>query len=154
MARSWPARLVMPRRIADSLEAAVHDAPGLEICGLLGGHGEQVTRRYPARNVAAEPGRRFEMDPRAQIAAMRDMRERELDLVAIYHSHPDGSERPSATDLALHAYPGSLCLILPDTGPGPVEPRAWAMTAGGWHEVPVVVTTGSGKPLDPPRPRS
>jgi len=35
-----------------------------------------------------------------------------LELIAIYHSHPDGPARPSATDVANAYYPDTVQLII------------------------------------------
>jgi proteasome lid subunit RPN8/RPN11 len=52
------------------------------------------------------------MDARAQIAAMRTMRQRDEELFAIYHSHPNAPATPSQKDLQQAAYPGVVYLIV------------------------------------------
>ncbi|MCG8292370.1 MULTISPECIES: C40 family peptidase [Pseudomonas] len=48
------------------------------------------------RNTASEPGEEFRIDPR-DYAAAEDLGE----IVAVVHSHPDASSRPSSRDLAM-----------------------------------------------------
>jgi len=52
------------------------------------------------------------MDPKEMLAAFKDMRERQFDLVAIYHSHTHSPAYPSATDIGLAYYPEAAYLII------------------------------------------
>jgi len=101
----------LPTDLYEELIGRARAEPEREVCGLLGARGE-VLSHYPIANTAAEPARRFSMDPGEQIHAMRRMREREERLFAIYHSHPHSPPRPSPTDLAEAAYPEALYLIV------------------------------------------
>ena len=67
---------------------------------------------YPVANVATEPACRYEMDPAQQIAALRAMRMRGEQLLAIMHSHPASAALPSATDIAEANYPDAIYLII------------------------------------------
>ena len=104
-----------------------------EICGLIGAHHGQARRLYPIANIAVDPTRRFTMDPKGQIDAMRHMREAAEQLYAIYHSHPQGAALPSPTDLAEAAYPQAFYLILA-WGAGD-EPLLRAFRLDGAHYV-------------------
>lgn len=66
---------------------------------------------YPIANIAARPNCRFEMAPALLIGTMRSMREQQLALQAIYHSHPYGSPKPSRLDIQQMNYPGVINLI-------------------------------------------
>lgn len=94
-------------------EAAI--AGARECCGLLLGQGERIEQAVPAANVAADPERRFEIDPAALLAAHKAARAGGPEIVGYYHSHPDGHPLPSATDCE-HA-----------SG----DRRIWAIIAGG-----------------------
>jgi proteasome lid subunit RPN8/RPN11 len=54
---------------------------------------------------------RFRMDPGEQLELMTQMDENGWRLAGIYHSHPNGPNHPSATDLAEAAYPHAVSLI-------------------------------------------
>ena len=82
-----------------------------ECCGLLLGQGDQIAEARPAANVAADPLRRFEIDPARLIAAERDARQGGPMLLGYYHSHPNGLAEPSATDLASAPPDGRIWLI-------------------------------------------
>src|SRR5438270_7221589 len=95
--------------IAHAREAAPH-----ECCGLIGGTTDGVARSiYRARNIAANPLVTYEAAPEDLFSAQRKMREREEELIAIYHSHPRSSDpQPSATDVRLAYYPAAVYLIV------------------------------------------
>ncbi len=81
-----------------ALEAAYPE----EGCGLLIGAWEgadcQIGRIAESANLAAEPRRHFEIDPRLQLALQRQLRGGPERIVGVYHSHPDGPAQPSETD--------------------------------------------------------
>lgn len=111
--------LQLPRAIREAMLQHTRGRPDEEVCGLLGGRDATAGRYYPVRNIATDPRRKFLMEPGAQIAAMRAMRERGESLVGIFHSHPDSPAAPSAVDLALAAYPDTIYVIAAAGGEGP-----------------------------------
>lgn len=82
-----------------------------EACGILGGKGNRVLRLYRMTNTEKSPTTYF-MDSREQFAAMRDLRERELEMVGIYHSHVSTPACPSARDTQMSFYPEALYVIV------------------------------------------
>jgi [CysO sulfur-carrier protein]-S-L-cysteine hydrolase len=76
----------------------------LEACGLLAGKNDTVQTVLMVRNQAQSPVR-FVMDPLEQLAALEWIDSKDLDLLAIFHSHPAGPETVSETDIAEAAYP-------------------------------------------------
>lgn len=114
----------MPKHIIDALIAhARADAPN-ECCGLLAGKGEIASEIYPIANlpsddpavsdlkVPADRRLRYVMDPKAQIAAFKKMRENGTEMMAIYHSHTASEAYPSATDVRLAFYTDVHYLIV------------------------------------------
>ena len=77
-----------------------------ECCGaLLGeinGDGVRAVREVVrCQNTRVDsPQNRYHIDPRELVRIQRQARERELDIVGFYHSHPDHPAQWSATDLA------------------------------------------------------
>jgi proteasome lid subunit RPN8/RPN11 len=110
----------------------------MEVCGLIG-LGPEGTTVYPVRNVSPDPAHRFELDPRAQIAAMRTMRERGEDLFAIYHSHPRAPAWPSARDVEEASYAEALYLIVSLDTRGVLEMRGFRLADSGVTEVPILL---------------
>src|SRR2546426_9886549 len=104
-----PFRLLVPRRFQDELLAHARRELPNECCGLLAGKvttdrkGEpvaRVERCFPLVNAAASPVE-YLSDARSMFAAVREMRahEHELEILAVYHSHPTSHPVPSGTDL-------------------------------------------------------
>ena len=62
----------------------------------------------------------YQADARDLFAAFREMRERELELIAIYHSHPTSPARPSRVDLAENYYGDVPRIIISLAGSSPV----------------------------------
>ncbi|RMD70567.1 MAG: M67 family peptidase [Gammaproteobacteria bacterium] len=129
----------LPRTLVNQLLAQAQMAQGKEICGLIGGRGGKPTRCYPIPNAATDPARRFRMDPRAQIQAMREMREGGETLFAIYHSHPRGPAQPSARDIAESQYPDTLYLVISLGTEGVIEMRGYEIKAGKVEEVALLI---------------
>ncbi len=129
------------KRIADHGEAAYPQ----EACGLLVGFSRadgdiEVTRVAESENVAAAPGNdRFEIDPELRLRLMHEARDTEpagmrgasRGIIGHYHSHPDGSARPSATDLAMVWEPGLVWLITAVIGGQAVQSTAHLLSPSG-----------------------
>jgi [CysO sulfur-carrier protein]-S-L-cysteine hydrolase len=81
-----------------------------EGCGLIGGRAGQAEVVLAVRNELRSPVR-FRMDPIDQLEKMIWLEDQNLDILAIFHSHPTGPEIPSQTDLEEFAYPGTITLI-------------------------------------------
>ncbi|MGI9102949.1 MAG: Mov34/MPN/PAD-1 family protein [Terriglobales bacterium] len=76
-----------------------------ECCGVLLGQMEgeerQVSEVVRCGNTRSDrPQDRYHIDPRELVRIQRQGRERGLDIVGFYHSHPDHPARWSQTDLA------------------------------------------------------
>ena len=86
-----------------------------EACGLLAGHsrGEEawVEKVYLLEN-ADHSATHFTIAPEEQLKAILDMRERRLELLGNWHSHPETPCRPSAEDIRLALDPAASYLIL------------------------------------------
>lgn len=100
-----------------------------ECCGLLVGtcDGGLVTVREVHSSVNTWEGdhaRRFQIDPQLQLRLQRECRERRLDIIGSYHSHPQGQAQPSATDAEM-AWPDLIYLIVAFRDEHPDEMRCW-----------------------------
>lgn len=129
----------LPRTLVNQLLHQAQVSPQTEICGLIGATAEGGVSVYPVANVAEEPDRLFRMEPSAQIAAMRRMREHGESLFAIYHSHPHAPALPSARDLAEAAYPEALYLVISLDTKGVLEMRGFRLEEGRSREVELEV---------------
>ena len=112
-------RLLLPRAVYEALlEEARRSLPN-ECCGLLGGHGERATDIFPATNALASPTA-YDIAVPELVALFRRLRAEKLELVGIYHSHPQGDNAPSPRDVELAYYPQSAYFII---SPRPDAPR-------------------------------
>jgi [CysO sulfur-carrier protein]-S-L-cysteine hydrolase len=99
--------LRIPRRLLDALIAdAVAQRP-YECCGLLAGRIDpdgtvaDVVELLPLINELRSPTE-FRSDPRSHLAAERRVRARQLEVLAVYHSHPTSDPVPSRKDRELN----------------------------------------------------
>lgn len=75
-----------------------------ECCGLLlgktaGAGGKEVMEIFKAENLNKERANdRYELNPKDFLRADKHGAEKNLQIVGIYHSHPDHPARPSAVD--------------------------------------------------------
>jgi [CysO sulfur-carrier protein]-S-L-cysteine hydrolase len=118
----------IPRKLTNQMLHLAQLSPDSEICGLVGGKNGQPLSCYPVANHADEPARRFLLDSRGQLAAMRAMRDRGEELFAIYHSHPAAPAEPSVHDLQQAAYPDALYLIISLNTKGVLEMRGFRIS--------------------------
>ena len=123
---------VLRRRMLEHALAS----PGEEVCGLVGGRDGTPVNYYPVTNDAPDRECRFLMNPAEQIAAMRCMRAGGEQLLGIFHSHPGAPAAPSAVDLALAAYPGTVYFITSLQGAAP-ELQAFRYDGAAFARVPL-----------------
>ncbi|MBX7106217.1 MAG: M67 family metallopeptidase [Gemmataceae bacterium] len=118
--------MIITRPAYDAMLAHARAAMPDEACGFLAGR-DHVTHFLPLDNAADMPRTQFESSPRSTLAAYRRMRELNLELLAVYHSHPTSPPAPSETDKERHNLPGVLCVIV---SPLTDAVAAWDMEQG------------------------
>jgi|SRR5579884_3256399 len=133
---STPFRLVVPQLLLAEVVAQARQEQPNECCGLLagvvdGGVGRVVVR-YALVNALASPTR-FESEPRGLFEAYRDMRRRDVELLAVYHSHPTSPPLPSRIDLEQSCGPNVVNLIVSLTTEPPAV-RGWWLTESDYGE--------------------
>jgi proteasome lid subunit RPN8/RPN11 len=111
-----------------------------EDCGLLLGRREagrvEVRRALRVRNRAGtgERTRRYRIDPADYLRCERRAQAAGLDVVGIWHSHPDGEAAPSRTDARL-AWARWCYLVAAVDRRGVRELRAWTLRGAGFREI-------------------
>lgn len=103
---------------------------------MLIGSGNDVTEAIAARNIA-DSQTRFLIDPQDHIDAIRGARDRGLEVLGFYHSHPHSSPVPSETDRAEATYPDHLYLIV-GLASESSEIRLYRLTNGNFLELAFV----------------
>ena len=103
--------LLMDVYVYEAIIAAGQTGYPLEVCGLLAGKNGRISHHYPIHNIRQSQVA-FEMDPKQQIETILAIEGQGRDLLAMYHSHPQGPTVPSATDIAQAYYPELVQFIL------------------------------------------
>lgn len=122
----------------ESMRRHVQSCLEEEACGLLGGDKGEVRMVIAVSNSLHSPVR-FRMDPEGQLAAMHAIEEAGLELLGIYHSHPQGPPGLSETDLEEMSYPELAYLIWSPSG-GHWTCRAYRLEAGQVVEIGLQVS--------------
>ena len=118
--------LQIDREVLLEMVRASRAAAPLEACGLVGGRDGRLTRLYNLTNLDAS-AEHYMLVPEEQFAAVKDMRERGLELLAIWHSHPATPARMSEEDLKLAFTTDVVYLILSLAGPGEPELKGFTV---------------------------
>jgi desampylase len=118
--------VIVPPRILAGLRRHAAAAMPAECCGALIGVLQRERREIrtiiPLAN-AATGHDRYRIEADTVLRLERQVASTGLSVVGFYHSHPDGTAMPSATDLEL-ACPGYLYLIV---AAGGGELRGWKL---------------------------
>ena len=101
----------LTRSQADIMIEQAQVGESREICGMIGGIGTVASKIFPTVNID-ESDITYKIDPKEQFAIMRALREEKLELVGIYHSHPETEAYPSSADISLAFYPEAHYLII------------------------------------------
>ena len=109
-----------------------------ETCGVLigrcGDEETEVEEVIAARNLNLERARdRYELDPAALLAADEAARSRGLEIIGIWHSHPDHPAVPSETDRA-QAWRGWSYIIVSVASGGVEDLRSWRLNGADFVE--------------------
>ena len=81
----------------------------------------------------------FMMEPKEQFAVVKDIRSAGLEMLAIYHSHPETDARPSAEDIRLALTPDVTYVIVSLQDSSGSAVKAFLIENGNVKEVPVKI---------------
>ncbi len=127
------------RVVADVLARMTEEArrdPGIECCGLLAGRNRVIHEVFPARNALASPTA-FEIAPVELFRLFRRMRDRSVDHLGIYHSHPRGDNVPSSRDIERAFYPDVAYFIVSPAADTPRPVRAFRIRDARFAELTI-----------------
>jgi proteasome lid subunit RPN8/RPN11 len=133
--------LALPSEVRGEIERWIRAGYPEETCGLLVGRSRlgrtEALRATRARNLNRERARdRYELDPADFLAADLAAREQGLEIVGVWHSHPDHPAEPSETD-RLAAWEGWSYLIVEVTRAGVAAVRSWRLAEQRFQEEPI-----------------
>ncbi len=94
----------------EMVKQAKTQAP-VEACGILAGRDHSAEKFYKMKN-ADNSSDHFMMVPQEQFTVIKDIRSSGLEMLAIYHSHPESPARPSLEDIRLALTPDVIYVIL------------------------------------------
>lgn len=112
----------------------------LECCGLLAGSDGAIARIFPAANAAENPATSYEIAPREIFSLMRAMRAEGVEMLGIYHSHPNGRNEPSPRDIEQAYYSEAAYFIVSPREDGERAVRAFSIRDGSVEELEILLT--------------
>ena len=104
-------RLNISPKIFDEMISHCKEAHPNEACGILAGKGDDASKIYKMTNIENSPVSYF-MDSKEQFKVMKDIRENNLSMLAIFHSHPSSPAYPSEKDKSLAFYEDCVYVIV------------------------------------------
>ena len=131
-------RLEIPKNIFEKmLEEARAKAP-IEACGILAGKEHMVEKFYPMTNIENSSDH-FLMEPKEQFAVVKDIRATGLEMLSIYHSHPESPAHPSAEDMKLALTPNVIYTIVSLQKPDSPVINGFLINDGSIEKVPIEI---------------
>jgi desampylase len=124
--------------VVDEVAAHARESLPAECCGVLLGTDSEVVEAVRAGNLSEDPNR-YRLDPKDHINARRAARQRGLEVVGFYHSHPHSEPEPSVADLSEATYPGHLYLIVRPLVEG-AKVRVFRFVQGRFLELGFIAT--------------
>ncbi len=101
----------IPRSVCDAIvEHAKKESP-LECCGILAGKDRTVKKVFELTNTEKSPVR-FLMSPEEQLRVFEELERESIEMIAIYHSHPQSTAFPSEADVKMAFYPEVSSIII------------------------------------------
>ena len=121
--------IIINQKEIETIKGFVKNAYPDECCGLLvgkvTGEEKEVVEVHALTNLNTERSKdRYEVDPAEYMKVDRDVAARKLDIVGIYHSHPDHPSKPSEFD-AGRAWEGYSYLIIAIANGKEFEMKSW-----------------------------
>jgi proteasome lid subunit RPN8/RPN11 len=113
------------------------EAP-VEACGILAGRDNKVEKLYKMTNVDNSSDH-FMMEPAEQFKVVKDIRSAGLEMLAIYHSHPETPARPSAEDIRLALTPDVIYVIVSLQNSNRPAVKGFLIEDGNVTKVPVKI---------------
>ena len=107
------------------------EAP-IEACGYLAGKENTVMKIFPMKNID-DSEEHFSLDPEEQFKVMREARSEGLEIIGVYHTHPNSPARPSVEDIRL-AHDNTKIYIIASLLSGSKEIKAYKILEGNVKE--------------------
>ena len=126
--------VILPDAVIADMQAHASSTYPEECCGLLlGNFKEQSTKKRVIESkrmgnvfVKEERYHRYTIDPKEFMGVESEAESRGLDVVGIYHSHPNAPAKPSQYDMD-PAWPTLSYIVIEVRNSKPVETRSWLL---------------------------
>ena len=112
------------------------EAP-VEACGYLVGKDSFAVNIYPMKNID-QSSEHFSLDPKEQFSIIRKARQEGLDILAVYHTHPETPARPSDEDIKL-AYDPNIIYVIASLAQGTKSIKAFRIIKGNVSEEILII---------------
>lgn len=99
------------RNVLEQIQQIAREELPNEACGYLAGKDNKITHCYRLTNIDHSP-KHFAFDPKEQFETMINARNKGLEIIANFHSHPETPARPSEEDIRLAFDPQILYGII------------------------------------------
>ena len=130
--------LEIPTYIFKQMVAQAKAKMPVEACGILAGKDNKVEKLYEMTNVDNSSDH-FMMEPKEQFKVVKDIRSAGLEMLAIYHSHPETPARPSAEDIRLALTPDVIYVIVSLQNGNRPAVKGFLIEDGNVTKVPVKI---------------
>jgi proteasome lid subunit RPN8/RPN11 len=126
--------LRIPRPLLEEIVAHAREESPRECCGMIAAEDGRAVAVHRVRNVAINPKTAYFMDAKEQLVTWQAIEDADLEIGAIYHSHPRSEPVPSQTDVNLaRQWPGMRWMIVSLQSAEP-EIRTWRIVDDAFHE--------------------
>src|SRR3990172_10307562 len=103
--------LKIPEKIFEEIIEHLRSELTFEGCGVLSGKGNEVKKLVRLTNTKKSPTA-YLADPFEQLNMLKEIEREELEMLAIYHSHPRNEAYPSMEDIEKAFYNEQFYLIV------------------------------------------
>lgn len=131
-------KLEIPTNIFERMVAQAKALAPIEACGILAGKDNKAEKLFEMTN-ADNRSDHFMMEPKEQFTVVKNIRSADLEMLAIYHSHPETPARPSAEDIRLALTPDVIYVIVSLQDAKVPAVKGFFIEDGTVTEVPVKV---------------
>ncbi len=125
-----PASLTIDLALCEQIIDHARRGYPYEVCGLVGGRDWQAELVTSVPNASLTPHNTYEMERQAMVDAIIAFQRQGREVVAIYHSHPDGDAVPSELDIAQATWSDAIYLIVGLNEAEEPDFRAWTIRNG------------------------
>lgn len=128
-------------KLEQIIEHCQKEYPG-EACGILAGKNNTVEKIYKMKNISETPDKFYFMDPEEQLKVFKNIRNLDMEMQAIYHSHVNSAPYPSKSDMEMAFYPECLYLIISLKDMDNPCVRCFKIAGGRIEEDKIIITGG------------